>query len=68
MEEKCREDLIKMVEAAGLYLQTNSVDIVGNLNLTNDFNINIDFCDYDGMLYKAPKVEIRQTHFVSNPA
>ena len=62
-----KKTLAFMVETAGLYLQSNSEDIVGKLDLTNDFSINIDFMDYDGILYRTPKVSIQHTVFAKEP-
>ena len=64
LTSECQKELIKMVKSAGLYLQANSEDIVGKLGLRAGMNISIDFCDYDGMLYRTPKIEINHKHFV----
>lgn len=60
-----KQKLITNVKLAGLYLTKNADKIIGDLDLINDFNIELDFCDYDGMIYTTPKIRINQVHFVN---
>lgn len=62
--ERTKQTLIKMISDAGAFLVLNAEDIVGKLDMRNGLSINIDFCDYDGMIFRYPKVQITHGHLI----